>query len=113
MDTGEEKDGPLRMPWIRFQGVGTGANFSHAEIPAPYPTTPPVGQETADAYYVVDHGREVGIFIDKYVVLFPDVAFLTRYQHTIGPRHHRCPSRSPSQSEDLVRRSNALQLPLG
>jgi len=38
---------------------------------------PPAGQEAADAYYVVDRGREVGIFSDKYVVHSPNVITLT------------------------------------
>lgn len=54
-------------PETQVRSIGTGTNFSHAAIPGPYPITPPPGQETVDAYYVVDHGREVGIFIDKYV----------------------------------------------
>jgi len=57
---------------VRFQGFGTDSDSSHAVVPDPYPTVPPPGQETADAYYVVDRGREVGIFTDKYVVFTSD-----------------------------------------
>lgn len=42
-----------------------GSDFSHTAIPGPYPMTPPPGQEAAETYYVVDRGREVGIFTDK------------------------------------------------
>jgi len=67
---------PVR-PEIRFRDVGTNADFSHVAIPGPYAMTPPVGQEMTDAYYVVDYGREVGIFSDKYVVHSPDTIILT------------------------------------
>jgi hypothetical protein len=52
-------------PEARFQSVGPGTNFFRVVIPEPYPIVPPPGQEVVDAYYVVDHGREVRIFIDK------------------------------------------------
>lgn len=50
---------------IRFRNIGTDAHFSHVAIPKPYPTALPQGQEEAETYYVVDCGREVGIFTDK------------------------------------------------
>ena len=53
--------------WLKH--VGPCVHLSRTAVPAPYPMTPPPGQEVADAYYVVDHGREVGIFIDKYVFI--------------------------------------------
>jgi len=34
-------------------------------IPGRFPEVPPPGYEAADAYYVVDAGREVGIFTDR------------------------------------------------
>jgi len=34
---------------------------------------PPQVQEIADTYYVVDRGREVGIFVNKYVELTPNL----------------------------------------
>jgi len=37
---------------------------------------PPPGQEDADAYYVVDVGRDVGIFTDKYVIFPPNLIVL-------------------------------------
>lgn len=52
-------------PDFRFHIVGAGTYFSHPAIPGPYPITPPEGKEAADAYYVVDYGREVGIFDDE------------------------------------------------
>lgn len=49
-----------------------------AAIPGPYPTTaPPPDIGMADAYYVVDVGREVGIFTDKCVFLAPPSIALT------------------------------------
>lgn len=47
------------------------ANLSHAAIPGRYPMTPPPDMEGAETYYVVDVGREVGIFTNKYVVSHP------------------------------------------
>ena len=47
---------------------------------------PPPGQETADAYYVVDHGREVGIFTDKYVVLLFSSIVLMLITSTLSTR---------------------------
>lgn len=45
--------------------------------------TPPPGQEISDGYYVVDCGREVGIFSDKYVIFLP---------HTLNCSHTRVSS---------------------
>ena len=85
------------------------AHFSRLAIPGPYPLTPPQEQEAADTYYVVDCGREVGIFTDKYANLMFDITYLTIPQHDLYPRHQRRSSRTPSQSQNLARCCNALQ----
>ena len=47
---------------------------------------PPPGQESADAYYVVDIGRDVGIFTDKYVVFIPNSTTLTSVPSALSTR---------------------------
>jgi len=68
MEIGEEAHGPPRTFRDSAPTALCSSDLFHAGIPGPYPTDLPPGQEVADAYYVVDHGREVGIFTDKYVV---------------------------------------------
>ena len=67
----------LVRPETQVQSVGTGADVSLTAVPAPYPLTLPPGQEPADNYYVVDRGRKVGIFADKYAVLTSTLISLT------------------------------------
>ena len=63
----EGKYSPLRAFFGASRNVGMDAHFFHPAIPGPYPLIPPQEQEVVDTYYVVDCGREVGIFTDKYV----------------------------------------------
>ena len=97
METNEEVHGPLCTSWARFQRLGTGIDSSLLAIPEPYPTMPPPGQEDTDAYYVVDVGRDVGIFTDKYVVFPPNL--ITPHSHSqraFYPRCCWCPRWAPS-----------------
>lgn len=76
METGEETGGNLGTSKDSALCIGMGADFPTA-IPDPYPTALPPEMEVADTYYVVDRGREVGIFTDKYVVSTPHSIALT------------------------------------
>ena len=67
METDGGKYPPLRTSLEVPRNVGVDTHFFHLAIPGRYPMTPPQEQEAVDAYYVVDCGREVGIFTDKYV----------------------------------------------
>lgn len=73
-------------PGIRFPSLGMGTDSPLAAIPEPYPTMPPPGQETADAFYVVDVGRDVGIFTDKYVVFPSSLVVLTPIPSVMSTR---------------------------
>jgi len=77
---------PSVRPEVRFQSFGTGPDSSLTAIPDPYPTMPPPGQEAADAYYVVDVGRDVGIFTDKCVVFTPNLIVLTFIPSVLSTR---------------------------
>ena len=58
---------PFVRPDTRIQSIGVSTNVPQTVVPPPYPTTLLPGQEAVEAYWVVDRGREVGIFADKYV----------------------------------------------
>jgi len=77
---------PSVRPGAWFQSFGTSTDPSLVAIPDPYPTTPPPGQETIDAYYVVDVGRDVGIFTDKYAVSKPNLIGLTLIHSVLSTR---------------------------
>ena len=70
------KYSPLRAFLGASRNVGMDAHFFRLAIPGSYPLTPPQEQEVVDTYYVVDCGREVGIFTDKYVNYVFDPACL-------------------------------------
>lgn len=48
--------------------------------------TPPPGMEGAETYYIVDVGREVGIFTNKYVVPSPALIALTPIPSVLSTR---------------------------
>ena len=52
--------------WVTFDTIHqTLTSAESASIPGPYPTNPPLVAVSPDSWYVVDCGREVGIFADK------------------------------------------------
>jgi len=77
---------PSVCPRVRLQSFGTDTDSSFIAIPEPYLTTLPPGQEATDAYYVVDVGRDVGIFTDKYVIFPFNLTALTPIPSALSTR---------------------------